>query len=119
MNQTKYFDPNSFTMSNAAIEHFKNTRSLEKSDMGIRFSVEEASGCSGFTYAMYFVENHQDEDFVFNCGDLKVCIDPKSFTCLKGTKVDFVSEGVNEEVKFLNPNVKAVCGCGESFEIDL
>ena len=27
-------------------------------------------------------------------------------------------EGVNEEVKFLNPNVKAVCGCGETFEID-
>jgi Fe-S cluster assembly iron-binding protein IscA len=29
-----------------------------------------------------------------------------------------VSEGVNEEVKFLNPNVKAICGCGETFEID-
>ena len=36
---------------------------------------------------------------------------------LKGTKVDFIQEGLNEEVKFLNPNVKAVCGCGESFEI--
>jgi len=50
--------------------------------------------------------------------DAKVYIDPQSFTYLKGTKVDFVSEGVNEEVKFLNPNVKAVCGCGETFEID-
>ena len=58
------------------------------------------------------------EDFIFNCEDLKVYIDPKSFTYLRGTKVDFVSEGVNEEVKFLNPNVKAVCGCGETFEID-
>ena len=27
-------------------------------------------------------------------------------------------EGVNEGVKFLNPNVKAICGCGESFEIN-
>ena len=113
MNQTKTFDPNSFTMSSVAVEHFKNSSVKE-----IRFSVEEASGCSGYNYAMDFVENHADEDFVFNCEDLKVYIDPQSFIYLKGTKVDFVSEGVNEEVKFLNPNVKAVCGCGETFEID-
>ena len=118
MNLPKTFDPSSFTMSSAAIEHFKNSRSLEKGDMGIRFSVEEASGCSGYNYAMDFVEKQADEDFVFNCEDLKVYIDPQSFTYLRGTKVDFVSEGVNEEVKFLNPNVKAVCGCGETFEID-
>ena len=100
-------------MSSVAVEHFKNSSVKE-----IRFSVEEASGCSGYNYAMDFVENHADEDFVFNCEDLKVYIDPQSFNYLKGTKVDFVSEGVNEEVKFLNPNVKAVCGCGETFEID-
>ena len=100
-------------MSSVAVEHFKNSSVKE-----IRFSVEEASGCSGYNYAMDFVENHADEDFVFNCEDLKVYIDPQSFIYLKGTKVDFVSEGVNEEVKFLNPNVKAVCGCGETFEIN-
>ena len=110
---TKYFDPNSFTMSSVAVEHFKNS-----SAKGIRFSVEEASGCSGYNYAMDLVENQDDEDFIFNFEDLKVYIDPQSFTYLKGTKVDFVSEGVNEEVKFLNPNVKAVCGCGETFEIN-
>ena len=63
MNLPKTFDPGSFTMSSAAIEHFKNSRSLEKGDMGIRFSVVEASGCSGYNYAMDFVENHADEDF--------------------------------------------------------
>ena len=112
------FNPNSFNISSGAIEHFKNTYSFKKSDRGIRFSIEEASGCSGYTYAMNFVENYQDEDFVFNCGDLEVYIDPQSFNYMKGTTVDFVSEGVNKEVRFLNPNVKAVCGRGESFEID-
>ena len=110
---TKYFDPSSFTMSSVAVEHFKNN-----SNVGIRFSVEESSGCSGYNYVMNFVKSHADEDFIFNFEDLKVYIDPQSFTYLKGTKVDFVSEGVNEEVKFLNPNVKAVCGCGETFEIN-
>jgi len=118
MSQAESFDPNGFTLSSAAVEHFKNSLSSEETDVGIRFSVEEASGCSGYNYAMDFVENHADEDFIFNFEDLKVYIDPQSFTYLKGTKVDFVSEGVNEEVKFLNPNVKAVCGCGETFEID-
>ena len=118
MNLTKTFDPSSFTMSSAAIKHFKNSRSLEKGDKGVRFSVEEASGCSGYTYAMDFITEAREEDLVFDCEDLRVWIDPQSFTYLKGTTVDFVSEGVNEEVKFLNPNVKAVCGCGESFEID-
>ena len=73
MNLTKTFDPSSFTMSSAAIDHFKNSRPLKVGgDMGIRFSVEEASGCSGYSYTMVFVENHADEDFVFNCNDLKV-----------------------------------------------
>ena len=118
MSQPKSFDPNGFSLSTAAVKHFKDSLSLEKTVRGIRFSVEEASGCSGYTYAMDFITDIQDEDLVFNCEDLQICIDPQSFVYLKGTTVDFVTEGVNEEVKFLNPNVKAVCGCGESFEID-
>ena len=118
MSQPESFDPNGFTLSSAAIEHFKNSLPTEEADVGIRFSVEEASGCSGYTYAMDFITEAREEDLVFDCEDLRVWIDPQSFTYLKGTTVDFVSEGVNEEVKFLNPNVRAVCGCGESFEID-
>ena len=48
---------------------------------------------------------------------IKVFIDQNSFNFLRGTTVDYVQEGVNEQIKFLNPNVKAVCGCGESFDI--
>jgi Fe-S cluster assembly protein SufA/iron-sulfur cluster assembly protein len=36
---------------------------------------------------------------------------------LKGTEIDLVREGVNEVVKFNNPNVVAECGCGESFSV--
>ncbi len=118
MSKPESFDPTAFRLSNAAVEHFKKTFPKEGSPKGIRFSVEEASGCSGYTYAMDFAREASDEDIVFDCQDLKVYIDSKSFNYLKGTTVDFVTEGVNEEVKFLNPNVKAVCGCGESFEID-
>jgi iron-sulfur cluster assembly protein len=48
-----------------------------------------------------------------------VFIDSDSFLYLKGTKVDFERDGVNEGIKFHNPNVKAICGCGESFEVEI
>ncbi len=62
MSQPKSFDPNGFSLSTAAVKHFKNSLSLEKTVTGIRFSVEEASGCSGYTYAMDFITEIQDED---------------------------------------------------------
>jgi len=112
------FDPNSFNLTDSALAHF--TRSLEErsSGIGVRFSVSE-SGCSGYTYSLDYVDSSSEEDLVFDFSSLKVFIDPTSFNYLKGTKVDFSMDGVNQGVKFLNPNVKAVCGCGESFEVDI
>jgi iron-sulfur cluster assembly protein len=36
---------------------------------------------------------------------------------LDGTVIDYRREGLNESFKFDNPNVKATCGCGESFAV--
>ena len=36
---------------------------------------------------------------------------------LKGSLVDYKKDGLNQGIKFINPNAKAVCGCGESFTI--
>ena len=47
----------------------------------------------------------------------KVLIDEKSFTFLNGTTIDYIKEGVNSNLSFINPNVSAQCGCGESFSI--
>tara|TARA_Y100001936_G_C15521010_1_gene382810 strand:+ start:110 stop:460 length:351 start_codon:yes stop_codon:yes gene_type:complete len=116
MTQTKTFDPNSFNLTEAAASHLGN--SITRSNaLGVRFSVEEASGCSGYTYELDYVSLEHEDDILFESNGVKVFIDPNSFSFLKGTTVDFVQEGVNEQIKFLNPNVKAVCGCGESFDI--
>ena len=69
MSQPESFDPNSFTLSSAAVKHFKNSLSSEETDVGIRFSVEEASGCSGYTYTMDFITEAHEEDLVFKCED--------------------------------------------------
>ena len=113
------FDPSGFVLSDEAIQHFSRSLNNMSSAKGIRFAISEASGCSGYTYELDYVIETSEDDLVFNFENITVFIDPNSFKYLKGTTVDFEVDGVNQGVKFLNPNVKAVCGCGESFEVEL
>ena len=78
-------------------------------------------GASRFSVAIQAmpVDVKNNEDKIFEFGDVHVFIDENSFLYLKGTKVDFEVDGVNQGIKFHNPNVKAVCGCGESFEVEV
>jgi iron-sulfur cluster assembly protein len=46
-----------------------------------------------------------------------IFVDNKSFNFLKGSLIDYVDDGLNKGIKFVNPNAKAVCGCGESFTV--
>ena len=39
------------------------------------------------------------------------------FLEIRGSQVDYTIEGLNQGVKFINPNASAVCGCGESFTV--
>uniref|UniRef100_N1QQH5 Iron-sulfur cluster assembly protein n=1 Tax=Aegilops tauschii TaxID=37682 RepID=N1QQH5_AEGTA len=64
-----------------------------------------------------FVDELAAEDQVFESHGVKVIIDPKSLVYLDGTELDFVKEGLNEGFKFINPNVRGECGCGESFNV--
>jgi Fe-S cluster assembly iron-binding protein IscA len=34
-----------------------------------------------------------------------------------GTEIDFAREGLNEGFAYRNPNIKNMCGCGESFGV--
>lgn len=89
---------------------------LEKRGAGaaLRLGVR-TSGCSGKAYVLEFADSVGAEDVVFESHGVKVIIDPKSLIYLDGTELDYEKEGLNEGFKFNNPNVKATCGCGESF----
>ena len=58
------FDPNSFSLTDSAVDHFSNSLS-NKDFLGVRFSVLEASGCSGYTYELDYVNEEGPEDMVF------------------------------------------------------
>lgn len=84
--------------------------------IGLRLGIK-TSGCSGLAYVLEFVDELNDDDQVFDNNGIKVIVDAKSLVYLDGTQLDFVKEGLNEGFKFINPNVKDECGCGESFNV--
>jgi iron-sulfur cluster assembly protein len=47
---------------------------------------------------------------------VKVVTDPKSLVYLRGMTLDFVRGMMGHGFKFLNPNAKGACGCGESVQ---
>jgi len=84
--------------------------------IGLRIGVK-TTGCSGMAYVLEFIDEIDAEDQVFEDKGVKLIIDPKSLIYLDGTELDFTKEGLNEGFKFNNPNVKDMCGCGESFTV--
>lgn len=73
-------------------------------------------GCAGFSYDLFFDDAEPSEaDEVFVHGDLRIVVDPLSFQYLDGTEIDYVDELHRSGFRFTNPNVKATCGCGSSF----
>ena len=87
----------------------------KKDETGVRAAVQ-GGGCSGFTYKLLF-DNKNDGDRVITDMGVEIYIDPKSFLYLMGTQIDFVDELNQSGFKFVNPNAKRTCGCGESFSI--
>ena len=76
--------------------------------VGLRIGIK-TTGCSGMRV--------EKDDTVFEEKGIKIIVDPKCLLYLDGTEIDFGKEGLNEGFKFINPNEKARCGCGESFSV--
>jgi iron-sulfur cluster assembly protein len=85
-------------------------------DAGLRLAVK-GGGCSGLQYAMEWAEKPRERDKVFEREGVRVFVDPKSYLYLMGTELIFEETLMGSGFKLQNPNVKAACGCGESFTI--
>ena len=84
--------------------------------LGLRVGVKKV-GCSGFAYTYDYADEVRPEDELFEAHGTTVVVDQKSLDFLKGSTLDYVKEGLKQAFKFENPNVDAMCGCGESFSV--
>lgn len=103
------------TLTPAAVKAVKGI--IEKKNLGnvaLRVGVQ-GGGCSGLSYQLNFDTEAQADDRSFDIEGLRVLVDEKSALYLAGTTLDFSNELVGGGFKFLNPNAKRSCGCGESF----
>lgn len=89
-----------------------------KNYAGIRVGVK-TTGCSGLAYVLEYVTAYTPEIGVTNfCQpNFVVLIEDRSLPYLQGMTIDYVREGLNEGFRFVNPNERDRCGCGESFRV--
>ena len=104
------------TLTEAAASRVKQFLDKRGKGMGLRLGVK-TTGCSGMAYVIEYADDIEEGDTVFEDHGVKVIINPKSLVYLDGTELDYAKEGLNEGFKFNNPNVKDMCGCGESFNV--
>ena len=81
---------------------------------GVRLGVQ-GGGCSGLSYNVRFDTQPRERDRVFQYGDIRVFVDPKSFIYLHGMVLDYHETLMQQQFVFVNPNAKKSCGCGTSF----
>ncbi|KAJ3090711.1 Iron-sulfur assembly protein 1, partial [Phlyctochytrium bullatum] len=76
-------------------------------------------GCSGQAYTLDYVEPSQVGrlDEVVEQDGVRVLIDSKALFSLIGSEMDFVEDALSSQFVFNNPNVKEMCGCGQSFMV--
>ena len=84
--------------------------------LGLRVGVKKV-GCSGFAYTYDYADDVRPDDKLFEAHGTTLVVDAKSFDFLNGSTLDYVREGLKQAYKFHNPNVDAMCGCGESFSV--
>lgn len=102
------------TLTETAANKIKTLLS-QKEETGIRAGVR-GGGCSGFTYKLEF-DNQAENDRVIESHGVSLYVDAKSYLYLMGTEIDFVDELNQSGFRFVNPNAKRTCGCGESFSV--
>lgn len=106
----------SISLTESAANRVRTFLAARGRGLGLRLGVRK-TGCSGFAYVVNYADDSQPDDLVFEDRGVRVFVDRASLPLIDGTTVDFVKHGINEAFRFLNPNVKGECGCGESFNV--
>ena len=106
----------SLTVTEGAARQVQKQLARRGGGVGLRLGIRK-SGCSGYAYVIEYADAVAPDDTVFELHGIKVVISTEALPYLDGVEVDYRREGLNEAFHFNNPNVKASCGCGESFTV--
>lgn len=101
----------------AAVDRVRTMLSKRGHGIGL-YLATKVSGCTGFAYVVDYADEIKEGDQVFTFDDVTVVVPQKSLEQIDGMTLDYAKNGLlNEGFEFHNPNVKDMCGCGESFSV--
>ncbi len=106
-------------VSERAVAEIKKAASQRRTPpKGLRVGIR-GGGCTGFSYLFEWSDvepRPEDKVLSFEDGNVRVFVDPKSALYLEGSTLEYQSTLMGRGFKFVNPNVKGTCGCGESVQ---
>ena len=110
------YEPESITITRRALAHVK--RQLCGQDATVLVLGVKESGCNGYMYELDYARGDLANGRSFRFAeDVSVFVEEQDWPYVRGTEIDYETEGLNSMLKFNNPNADAKCGCGESFSI--
>lgn len=115
MNAPAAYDPNSLSMTPTAVRHVK--RQLEREGASALMLAITESGCNGYMYELKYLDDDAADVRTFDFDGVTVLVTEEDWSIVRGTQIDYVTEGLNATLKFNNPNATGECGCGESFSV--
>jgi iron-sulfur cluster assembly protein len=99
-------------LTDKAIDQFTKKTQDQGNDT-IRIGYYSA-GCNGFKYMLDYADTVHTDDHVIDYGNFLIVVETGQLHNFSGLTLDYVSEGLNSQFVFLNPNESTSCGCGES-----
>ena len=115
VNQSSGTESKSVSLTPLAAEKVKELLATKGNpELALRIGVR-GGGCSGNSYFMEYCDAEGLGDQVVISEGVKLVVDQKSLILLGGTQIDFVTGLMGSGFKFINPNVRHSCACGESF----
>jgi len=102
----------------AVAEIAKAAAKRARKPLGMRVGIR-GGGCTGFTYMFEWSDDEpSSHDTVFDFPEqgVSVFLDPKSLVFLRGSTLDYETTLMQRGFKWVNPNAKGSCGCGESVQ---
>ena len=104
-------------LTDTAAKHVSDELVKRGEGLGLRVGTKK-SGCTGFAYVVDYADEINEDDRVFESHGIKVVVDEQSLLNIDGMVIDFVKTNLlNQGFEFRNPNIKDMCGCGESFSV--
>jgi iron-sulfur cluster assembly protein len=107
------------SVSEKAVDEIKKAAARRPSvPKGLRVGIR-GGGCTGFSYMFEWADadpRPEDKVLSYEDGKVRVFIDPKSYVFLDGSTLDYATTLMARGFKWVNPNAKGTCGCGESVQ---